>query len=144
MKQCLALLLALLMLTASFATADEIPDESSILPQWLVETTPAGKPTGIASGDYQRCSQEFSAGTTLHLTPSRPNDYLGLGFGIFKGADTATSSLVNEYEKVLECMYRVQLNQYFYLAPYFQLINDPAYRDTDYASATGIQAGFVF
>jgi len=99
---------------------------------------------GIASGDYQRCSQEFSAGATLHLTPSRPNDYLGLGFGIFKGADTATSSLVNEYEKVLECMYRVQLSQYFYLAPYFQLINDPAYRDTNYASATGIQAGFVF
>ncbi|MBO5502621.1 MAG: leucine-rich repeat domain-containing protein, partial [Clostridia bacterium] len=54
MKQCLALLLALLlMLTAAFATADEIPDESSILPQWLVETTPAGKPTGIASGDFE-------------------------------------------------------------------------------------------
>lgn len=99
---------------------------------------------GWASGDYQRCSQELSAGATLRLAPSRPDDYLGIGIGLFKGADTASSPLVNEHEKILECMYRVQLNQYFYLAPYFQLIKDPAYRDTDYASATGIQAGFVF
>lgn len=99
---------------------------------------------GWASGGYQRCSQELSAGATLRLAPSRPDDYLGIGLGLFKGADTASSPLVNEHEKILECMYRVQLNQYFYLAPYFQLIKDPAYRDTDYASATGIQAGFVF
>ncbi len=99
---------------------------------------------GIASGSYQRCSQELSAGATLRLTPSRPNDYLGVGVGIFKGADTATSPLVNKYEKIFECMYRVQLNQYFAISPYFQLINDPAYRDTNYASATGIQGSFVF
>ncbi len=99
---------------------------------------------GWASSDYQRCTREFSVGTTLRLTPSRPNDYLGLGFGVFTGADTDTSPTINDHEKIFECTYRVQLNQYFFLAPYFQLIMEPAYRDIDHASATGIQAGFVF
>lgn len=99
---------------------------------------------GMASSEYQRCSRELSAGTTLRLTPSRPNDYMGLGFGIFTGAETDTTRLTNKYEKVLECMYRVQLNQYFFVAPYFQFIMTPAYRDVDHASATGIQAGITF
>lgn len=99
---------------------------------------------GWADSDYQRCSGEFSAGATLNLTPSRPADYLGLGFGVFKGADTETNRTVNRREKVFEALYRVQLSDAAYITPYFQLILDPAYRDVSHASATGIQVGYVF
>lgn len=99
---------------------------------------------GWAESDYQRCRGEFSIGTTAHLCPARPDDYLGVGFGIYKGADTDTRPTVNDYEKVLEIMYNVQVNNYFHITPYFQLILTPAYRDIRHASATGIQAGFEF
>lgn len=99
---------------------------------------------GWASGDYQRCTAEFSAGATLRLCPSRPNDYLGIGYGMFKGADTGTSPLVNEFEKILELMYSVQINDYMYSSIYYHMIMDAAYRDKDFASAAGVQVGINF
>lgn len=38
---------------------------------------------GWASGSYLRCSAEASVGATIKLIPSRPNDYLGIGIGLF-------------------------------------------------------------
>ena len=99
---------------------------------------------GWASGDYQRCSAEMSAGTTINLCPSRPNDYLGIAYGMFKGGESGVSPLVNEFEKILEFTYHVQMNDYMYTSFYYQMIMDAAYRDRDFASASGVQVGFSF
>lgn len=99
---------------------------------------------GWASSEYQRCRKEAMVGTTLRLMPSRPDDYLGIGFGIYKGADTDTQDLVNEFEKVLEVTYNVKLNSYFTIAPYYQVYFDPAYRNVSAISATGVQVHFSF
>lgn len=98
---------------------------------------------GCASSNYTRVQQEAMVGATLRVVPSRPDDYLGMGFGIYKGSDEGNDR-VNKYEKVLEFTYNIQLNKYFTLAPYYQLYIDPAYRDTNTVSATGVQAHFAF
>lgn len=67
-----------------------------------------------------------------------------MGFGIYKGADTDTKKLVNEFEKVLECTYRVKVNDNLSFAPYYQVYFDPAYRNVSTVSATGVQAHFSF
>jgi len=97
-----------------------------------------------ASSEHQRARKEAMVGTTLRVMPSRPQDYLGAGFGIYKGSDKGLTRLVNEYEKVMEITYRINLNDYVSLAPFYQLYIDPAYRDVDTVSATGIQAHLLF
>lgn len=97
-----------------------------------------------ASSEYQRCRKEAMVGTTLRIVPSRPQDYLGVGFGIYKGPDTDQQKLVNEYEKVLELTYRIKVNDYFSFAPYYQVYFDPAYNTRSTVSATGVQAHFSF
>ena len=97
----------------------------------------------LASSDYTRCRQEAMVGTTLRIIPSRPDDYLGVGFGIYKGSDEGRK-LENAYEKVLEFTYNIKLNKYFTIAPYYQVYFTPAYRDVSTVSATGIQAHFSF
>ena len=97
-----------------------------------------------ASSEHQRARKELMVGTTLRLVPSRPDDYLGMAFGAYKGADKAGCRLVNAYEKVMEFTYRVNVNQYLSLAPFYQLYIDPAYRSVSTVSATGIQAHFLF
>ncbi len=99
---------------------------------------------GWASGDYLRCTAEASVGATAKLIPSRPGDYLGVGVGFFKGAESPTNKLVNEFEKIVEVMYRFEINSYLYTSVYYHMIMDPAYRDKDFASATGIQVGLCF
>ncbi|MBR2144033.1 MAG: hypothetical protein IJ956_00750, partial [Akkermansia sp.] len=66
----------------------------------------------LASSDYTRCRQEAMVGTTLRIIPSRPDDYLGVGFGIYKDSDEGRK-LENAYEKVLEFTYNIKLNKYF-------------------------------
>lgn len=95
-----------------------------------------------ASSEYQRCHKEAMAGTTLRIVPSRPGDYLGIGFGLYKAADTA--KLVNEHEKVLEFTYNVQVNSNITVAPYYQIYFAPAYRTTSTVSAAGVQAHLSF
>lgn len=90
----------------------------------------------------QRCRKEAMAGTTLRIVPSRPGDYLGIGFGLYKGADTA--KLVNEHEKVLEFTYNLQVNSNITVAPYYQIYFNPAYRTTSTVSAAGVQAHLSF
>lgn len=99
---------------------------------------------GWASGDYLRCSAEASVGATIKLIPSRPGDYMGIGVGFFKGAESGANELVNEFEKIVELMYRYEINSYLYTSVYYHMIMDPAYRDKDFASATGIQVGLCF
>lgn len=97
-----------------------------------------------ASSEHQRARKELMVGTTMRFVPSRPQDYFGAAFGVYKGADTFESPLVNEFEKVLEFTYRVQLNDYVSIAPFYQLYIDPAYRSVSTVSATGIQAHLLF
>lgn len=97
-----------------------------------------------ASSEHPRARKELMAGTTLRLIPSRPNDYFGAAFGVYKGANLPQRRLVNEYEKVLEFTYRVQLNDYISVAPFYQLYIDPAYRSVSTVSATGLQAHLLF
>lgn len=97
-----------------------------------------------AGSEYQRCRKEAMVGTTLRIIPSRPQDYLGVGFGIYKGADTDTQKLENEFEKVLEMTYRIKVNDFFSFAPYYQVYFDPAYRNVSTVSATGVQAHLSF
>ena len=97
-----------------------------------------------ASSEHQRARKELMVGTTLRLVPSRPDDYLGMAFGAYKGADKAGCRLVNAYEKVMEFTYRVNVNQYLSLAPFYQLYIDPAYRNVSTVSATGVQAHLLF
>lgn len=97
-----------------------------------------------ASSEYQRCRKEAMVGTTLRIMPSRPQDYLGIGFGLYKGAETATKKLENEFEKVLEFTYRVNVNEHLSFAPYYQVYFDPAYRSVSTVSAAGVQAHFSF
>ena len=99
---------------------------------------------GWASGSYLRCTAEASVGTTLRLIPSRPNDYVGIGIGCFKGAESPTNKLVNEFEKIVEIMYYYQINDYMFASAYYQMVIDAAYRDKNYAAATGLQIGLSF
>lgn len=97
-----------------------------------------------ATTGYQRARKEAMLGTTLRLVASRPQDYFGACIGAYKGADKYGCRLVNAYEKVMELTYRVQLNDYLSVAPFYQLYIDPAYRDTSTVSATGLQAHLLF
>ena len=97
-----------------------------------------------ATTGYQRARKEAMLGTTLRLVASRPQDYFGACIGAYKGADKYGCRLVNDYEKVMELTYRVQLNDYLSVAPFYQLYIDPAYRDTSTVSATGLQAHLLF
>ena len=97
-----------------------------------------------ATTGYQRARKEAMLGTTLRLVASRPQDYFGACIGAYKGADKYGCRLVNAYEKVMELTYRVQLNDYLSVAPFYQLYIDPAYRDTTTVSATGLQAHLLF
>ncbi len=97
-----------------------------------------------ATTGYQRARKEAMLGTTLRLVASRPQDYFGACIGAYKGADKYGCRLVNAYEKVMELTYRVQLNDYLSVAPFYQLYIDPAYRDVSTVSATGLQAHLLF
>ena len=97
-----------------------------------------------ASSEHQRARKEAMVGTTLRVVPSRPQDYFGACFGVYKCANTASDPLVNAYEKVLEFTYHYELNKYISIAPFYQLYIDPAYRNVSTVSATGLQAHVEF
>ena len=98
----------------------------------------------LASSEHVRARKEAMVGTTLRLVPNRPQDYLGAAVGVYKCGDGDAAPLVNEYEKVIELTYRVQVNDYVSVAPYYQLYIDPAYRTVSTVSATGLQAHVEF
>lgn len=62
----------------------------------------------------------------------------------FKGAESPTNKLTNEFEKIVEVMYRYQINDYLYASAYYHMVMDAAYRDRNFAAATGLQLGICF
>ena len=98
----------------------------------------------MASSEHVRARKEAMLGTTLRQNPNRPQDYRGAVAGVYKCGDGDKAPLVNAYEKVIELTYRVQVNDYMSIAPYYQLYIDPAYRNVSTVSATGLQAHVEF
>lgn len=110
--------------------------------------------TGIARYDELGNAAELSLGTHLKLIPSREDDFLGISYGIFRGAvnneeapayiDEETEREGHKYEQVLEITYSLQLNDYLKLMPHYQFIQNPAYRSTSHESIWGVQTVLSF
>ena len=80
-------------------------------------------------------------GARLHLIPERESDFLGIAWGVFKGAPPTEHAR----ERALEINYSLQLTDWFKLKPHFQYIHNPAYRnDTRDEALWGVQAVFSF
>lgn len=110
--------------------------------------------TGIARYDELGNAAELSFGTQLKLIPSREDDFLGISYGIFKGArnnegapayiDEETGREGHNREQVVEVMYSLQVNDYLKIVPHYQFIQNPAYRSVSQESIWGVQTVFSF
>lgn len=84
---------------------------------------------------------DLSLGTHLHLIPARKDDFLGIAWGVFKGAPKTSHAR----EQALEITYCLQLTDWFRVMPHFQYIHNPAFRnDTRNEALWGVQAVFAF
>lgn len=105
--------------------------------------------------DYNRA--ELSAGAVLHLIPSREKDFLGIAFGIVKGATPygawEEDAEAEEYpaggqhhrrEYVAELMYSLQLTPYLKLMPHYEFIARPAYSAASHVHVFGVQSVLSF
>ena len=120
----------------------------------LCDTCTVYARTGIARYDELGNSAELSMGTHVKLIPSREDDFLGISYGIFKGAinndeapsyiDEETEEPGHKHEQVVEVMYSLQVNDYFKIVPHYQFIKNPAYRSTSHESLWGVQTVFSF
>ncbi len=110
--------------------------------------------TGIARFDKLGNAAELSLGANVKLIPSREDDFLGISYGIFKGArnnDSAPAYIDEENgreghnrEQVAELMYSLQVNDYLKIVPHYQFIQNPAYRSASHESIWGVQTVFSF
>lgn len=79
---------------------------------------------GAMATDEVGNSADFSVGTNLHITPGRPQDYLGIAYGVLKPNALAD----HNREQKVEIMYRFILNDFWSIVPHAQFIHDPGYR----------------
>lgn len=110
--------------------------------------------TGLARYDELGNAAELSLGTHLKLIPGREDDFLGISYGIFKGArnnETAPAYIDEEsgrpghkHEQVVELVYNLQINDYLRIMPHYQFIQNPAYRSASSESIWGVQSVFSF
>ena len=110
--------------------------------------------TGIARYDELGNSAELSMGTHLKLISSREDDFLGISYGIFKGAvnndeapsyiDEETGASGHNREQVVELVYNLQVNDYLRIMPHYQFIKNPAYRSASHESLWGVQTVLSF
>lgn len=84
---------------------------------------------GLGAKQYLGNSAELSFGATAKIIPSREDDFLGIAYGIYKGANPADDPTCHCRESVLEVMYSLQINDYMKLVPHLQYIHSPAYRE---------------
>ena len=98
--------------------------------------------TGAAVRQTEDCNCfDLSLGARLYLIPERRNDFLGVAWGVFKGAPETHHAR----EQALEITYSLQLTDWLKLKPHFQYIHNPAYRnDTRDEALWGVQAVFSF
>jgi carbohydrate-selective porin OprB len=92
--------------------------------------------------------------TTSKLIPGREDDFLGISYGIFKGArnneespayiDEENERPGHKHEQVIELVYNLQVNDYLRIMPHYQFIQNPAYRSASSESIWGVQSVFSF
>ena len=110
---------------------------------------------GIARYDELGNAAELSMGTHLKLIPTREDDFLGIAYGIFRGAqnnfegspahiDEETGNTGHNREQVVEVVYNLQINDYLTIMPHYQFIQNPAYRSTSHESIWGVQTVLSF
>lgn len=115
-----------------------------------VEYTPVDAVTlfaraGFGAKQELGAAADFSIGGAFKLIPSREDDFLGIAYGVFKGANSAEEPAAHSREQVLEVMYSLQMADCFKLVPHFQYIHNPAYRnDCRDETLAGVQAVFSF
>ncbi len=101
--------------------------------------------TGFGAKQYPGNSAEISFGATAKVIPSREDDFLGLAYGVYKGANCGDEPACNVRESVLEVMYSLQINDYMKLVPHLQYIHNAAYREGNGDEVLfGAQAVFSF
>lgn len=86
---------------------------------------------GWAAKQQYGASFDFSVGANIKLIPSREDDFLGIAYGIFKGANDRSSeetSVVHRREQALEIMYSFQVNDWLKIVPHVEYIHNPAYQ----------------
>ena len=112
---------------------------------------------GVAAKQYLSAAAELSVGANVHLISSRPDDFFGVSYGVFKGQTPYGQGSDDEEgeadaepehghhrETVLELMYSVQLTDFFKVVPHFQYIHNPAYRACRDAHIWGVQGVLSF
>lgn len=131
-----------------------------------IEYTPIDSVTlfaraGFAAKQYLGNAFDFSVGGNVRLIPSREDDFLGVAYGVFKGAtnNSFKPSYVCEdinadgegceftghhRQHVVEVMYSLQVTDYFKVVPHFQYIANPAYRHQSDETIFGVQTVFSF
>lgn len=98
---------------------------------------------------------EWSVGTHVRLLPGREDDFLGLAYGIFRGArnniegapayiDEENGHAGHNREQVVELVYNLQVNDYLRIMPHYQFIKNPAYRSASHESLWGVQTVLSF
>lgn len=110
---------------------------------------------GLARYDELGNAAELSFGAHVKLIPAREDDFLGIAYGIFRGArnnfegspahiDEETGAAGHNREQVVEVIYNLQVNDYLSIMPHYQFIRNPAYRSTSHESIWGVQTVFSF
>lgn len=100
--------------------------------------------TGFGAKQALGNSAELSLGAHFHPFSRRADDFIGLSYGIFKGANPVDAPTEHARESVLELMYSLQLSDWFKVVPHFQYIHDPAYSANSDACVFGVQGVFSF
>ena len=100
--------------------------------------------SGFGASQALDNAAEISFGAHLHPFANRADDFIGVSYGVFKGANSLDEPTVHRRENVLEVMYSLQLNDWFKVVPHFQYIHDPAYSPNSDACVFGVQGVFSF
>ena len=114
-----------------------------------VEYTPCDHATlyaraGVAAKQYLGNSAQLSVGANFKLIPSREDDFFGISYGVFKGANSLAEPTEHNREHVVEAMYSFQVNDYFKIVPHIQYISNPAYCSSSEDILWGVQTVFSF
>lgn len=86
----------------------------------------------------------IAIGAQAKLCPSRPQDYCGLSYGLFKGKRNSDGDYYEGRQHQVEALYSFQVNEYMKVVPHVQAIMNPTYYDADAEFIWGFMTVFVF
>lgn len=106
---------------------------------------------GFTFRQMDSSSAELSGGLDFYPFRSKPDDFLGLGFGVVKGEPPyeaedipSKGSTGHRREYVVELLYYYHLNEYCAVVPHAEYIFRPAYAATSGESVIGAMFLFTF